>query len=536
MQLSTQPQPDRHLALARKWRPKCFAKVVGQEHVVRTLRSALAQGRLHHAFMFTGTRGIGKTTLARILAKACNCENGAPEGEPCCECSSCQQIDAGTYPDVIEIDAASTTQVENMRELLDGARYVPVTGRYKIYIIDEVHMLSRHSFNAMLKTLEEPPDHVKFILATTDPQQVPATVQSRCLRFSLRRLARELIDTHLQEILIAEGYEFEPAAVAVIASLADGSVRDALSILDEAVSLGAKLREDEVRELVGVAGFGQVATLLQLVIKGDAKAALELAAQMYAQAVNFDNVLTDMIELVHRSQLAALAPDLGTASSQTVSLDPLAAQLAYEIASQARERLATAPDAKVAFDMTLLRMITLFASAQQLTVPAPTAVAAARPAALSAAADLVPAAVPPPPPPGAARSLPAVSGIPATADEWKNVCMRLDEVVKSLAEECAFIARKGNQLTLSLARENEVLLRVQDRLAAELSKLCGTAVHLQINVQGNHTAPTAGAEIEAETAARRASAVQELEKSAAVQLIKDKMPGSKVDKNSVKLL
>jgi DNA polymerase-3 subunit gamma/tau len=223
--------------LARKWRPRTFAELVGQEHVVRALENALAQQRLHHAYLFTGTRGVGKTTLARIIAKALNCETGVT-ATPCGRCTACTEIDGGRFVDLLELDAASNTQVDNMRELLENALYAPTAGRYKVYIIDEVHMLSRSAFNAMLKTLEEPPQHVKFILATTEPQRVPVTVLSRCLQFSLKRIPQQQIASRLQHILEAEGIRCEPAALPLIARAAQGSMRDALSLLDQAIAHG----------------------------------------------------------------------------------------------------------------------------------------------------------------------------------------------------------------------------------------------------------------------------------------------------------
>src|SRR5712692_5003615 len=297
-----------YTALARTWRPKKFSELVGQEHVRRALVNALETGRVHHAFLFTGTRGVGKTTIARILAKCLNCETGV-RAEPCGVCASCREIDAGRFPDLIEVDAASRTKVDDTRDLLDNVQYAPSRGRYKVYLIDEVHMLSNHSFNALLKTLEEPPPHVKFLLATTDPQKLPVTVLSRCLQFSLKRLSAAMIGERLKFIAAAENLLFEPAAIALLARGADGSMRDALSLLDQAIAFGAgKVAEPEVREMLGSIDQDVIERLLQGLAKGDAPGLLAAVADVAEHSMDGESVLKELLLSLHRISLAQMAP------------------------------------------------------------------------------------------------------------------------------------------------------------------------------------------------------------------------------------
>jgi len=300
--------------LARKWRPRRFADLVGQEHVVRALSNALAENRLHHAYLLTGTRGVGKTTIARILAKSLNCEAGAG-AEPCGVCSSCKEIDAGRFVDLLEIDAASNTGIDNIREVLENAQYAPTSGRYKVYIIDEVHMLSKSAFNAMLKTLEEPPAHVKFILATTDPQKVPVTVLSRCLQFSLRNMTPQQVANHLAHVLEQENVPFEPAALALLGRAAAGSMRDALSLLDQAIAYGVgNVEESGVRAMLGAVDRRYLFTLLEALADADGPRLLAEAERLAELSIGFDNALAELAILLHQVALAqtvpaALAPD-----------------------------------------------------------------------------------------------------------------------------------------------------------------------------------------------------------------------------------
>jgi DNA polymerase-3 subunit gamma/tau len=349
--------------LARKWRPKSFATLVGQEHVVRALTHALEQNRLHHAYLFTGTRGVGKTTLARIMAKALNCETGVTP-TPCGVCSACTEIDSGRFVDYIELDAASNRGVDDMTQLLDRATYAPTAGRYKVYVIDEVHQLSGHAFNAMLKTLEEPPAHVKFILATTDPQKIPVTVLSRCLQFNLKQMSPSSIVGHLSEVLAAEGMAFELPALRHLAKGAAGSMRDALSLLDQAIAHGAgQVTEDGVRAMLGTVGDEYLFALLDGLVAQDIYAMLAVAKQMDAGSFSFDGGLQALATLFHRIALVQFAPDAlldetekRRLAAYAEALDAEFLQLAYQIVIHGRDELALAPDEYAGFVMTLLRL------------------------------------------------------------------------------------------------------------------------------------------------------------------------------------
>lgn len=286
--------------LARKWRPKKFADLVGQQHVVKALQNALDKGRLHHAYLLTGTRGVGKTTIARILAKSLNCEQ-AQHGEPCGVCPSCQAIDAGRFVDLLEIDAASNTGIDNIREVLENAQYAPTAGKYKVYIIDEVHMLSKSAFNAMLKTLEEPPEHVKFILATTDPHKVPITVLSRCLQFVLRNMTSQQVTEHLAHVLKSEQIVYEPTALALLGRAAQGSMRDALSLLDQAIAMGSgSVQETDVRQMIGAVDKRYLYELLEYLMEQNGEQLLVKAQEMASNAIGFDSALNDLAALLQR--------------------------------------------------------------------------------------------------------------------------------------------------------------------------------------------------------------------------------------------
>jgi len=352
--------------LARKWRPRTFASLVGQEHVVRALSHALAAQRLHHAYLFTGTRGVGKTTLARILAKALNCENGVT-ATPCGSCSACREIDSGRFVDLLEVDAATNTRVDEMRQLLENAVYAPTRGRFKVYVIDEVHMLSTSAFNAMLKTLEEPPEHVKFILATTDPQKIPVTVLSRCLQFNLKQMPQVAIVAHLQRILEAEAISSEPAALQLLARSAAGSMRDALSLLDQAIAHGAgRVVEAQVREMLGAVDLDQIFAILEVLLAGDPAALLQIADEMVVRSLSLETALQELAALLTQIQVAQLAPqaladdvpERARMAELATRLDPEFVQLAYQIAVQGRQELPLAPDEKAGFIMTLLRLFT----------------------------------------------------------------------------------------------------------------------------------------------------------------------------------
>ncbi|OFO28789.1 DNA polymerase III subunit gamma/tau [Neisseria sp. HMSC056A03] len=351
--------------LARKWRPKTFADLVGQEHVVKALRNALDEGRLHHAYLLTGTRGVGKTTIARILAKSLNCEN-AVHGEPCGQCESCTQIDSGRYVDLLEIDAASNTGIDNIREVLENAQYAPTAGKYKVYIIDEVHMLSKSAFNAMLKTLEEPPEHVKFILATTDPHKVPITVLSRCLQFVLRNMTTQQVAEHLAHVLDRENVPYQPQALQLLGRAAAGSMRDALSLLDQAIAMGSgKVAEQDVRQMIGAVDKQYLFELLEGIINQNGEALLEKAQEMSARAIGFDSALAELAMLLQHLALiqtipSALAnddPERGTLLRLSQALSGEQIQLYYQCAIHGKQDLPLAPDEYAGFVMTLLRML-----------------------------------------------------------------------------------------------------------------------------------------------------------------------------------
>jgi DNA polymerase III subunit gamma/tau len=362
-------------ALARKYRSRNFAELVGQEHVVKALSHALTTGRLHHAYLLTGTRGVGKTTIARILAKCLNCETGVT-ATPCGVCSACQSVDQGRFVDLLELDAASNTGVDDMREIIENARYAPTAGRYKVYLIDEVHMLSKNAFNAMLKTLEEPPSHVKFVLATTDPQKIPVTVLSRCLQFNLKQLPPDLISEHLTRILDAENVPHEPQAVQLIARAAAGSMRDAQSITDQAISYGhGTLKAEQVRTMLGVVDTDYVLRIGRALADADGPALLAEAGALYTRGVSFDSVLQELGVLFHDIALKQTVPDAHIAGAWdlgdlTTAFSPETVQVLYQIALTGRRDLPLSPDERAGFTMSLLRMLAFVpAEAQDLAPP-----------------------------------------------------------------------------------------------------------------------------------------------------------------------
>ena len=351
--------------LARKWRPHNFTEVVGQEHVVKSLINALQHNRLHHAYLFTGTRGVGKTTIARILAKAINCEN-LQDFNPCGVCSVCRDLDEGRFLDLIEVDAASRTKVEDTRDLLDNAQYAPNHGRYKVYLIDEVHMLSGHSFNALLKTLEEPPPHVKFLLATTDPHKIPVTVLSRCLQFNLKRLLPAQIFSQMEFILQQENIEFEAAALKLLSRAADGSMRDGLSLLDQAIVYGnGKVTTEDVRAMLGTVAQQPVDDILIALAQGDAAAILDKINEIANLTPDFSDVLQQILQVLHRVALVQQIPtavdhdfDGDMIAALSSRLTPEDVQLFYQIGLVGQRDLDLAPDPRSGFEMVMLRMLT----------------------------------------------------------------------------------------------------------------------------------------------------------------------------------
>ena len=358
--------------LARKWRPRTFTEMVGQQHVLQALVNALDSQRLHHAYLFTGTRGVGKTTIARILSKSLNCEKGI-SSSPCGECSSCQEIDQGRSVDLIEIDAASRTGVEDMRELLENVQYAPTRGRFKVYLIDEVHMLSRHSFNALLKTLEEPPEHIKFLLATTDPQKLPVTVLSRCLQFNLKRMSTAQIKNYLKELLRQEEIEADEQALALLAHSADGSMRDALSLLDQAIAFGAgTVQSGAVESMLGAISRDYLIEIIRALIDKDARNLLTQTRQLIERSPDYQRVCAELIQLFYQMALylsqAGIEPDDDLMKQDIMDcaqqLSAEEVQLYYQIVLQGRKDLEISPDQATGFEMLMLRLLAFSPAAE----------------------------------------------------------------------------------------------------------------------------------------------------------------------------
>ncbi|MDR2452299.1 MAG: DNA polymerase III subunit gamma/tau [Candidatus Accumulibacter sp.] len=488
--------------LARKWRPRTFAALVGQEHVVRALTHALTDGRLHHAYLFTGTRGVGKTTLARILAKSLNCETGVT-ATPCGVCSACAEIDGGRFVDLLEVDAATNTRVDEMRQLLENAVYAPTRGRFKVYVIDEVHMLSNSAFNAMLKTLEEPPEHVKFILATTDPQKIPVTVLSRCLQFNLKQMTPPLIAAHLARILAAESIEAEPAALQLIARSAAGSMRDALSLLDQAIAHGAgKVEEAPVRDMLGTVDLDYLFSILDALLANDVSGMLRVAGEMAARSLSFSAALQEFASLMTRLQVAQFAPqavadDLPERErliDLAARLDPEYVQLAYQIAVAGRNELHLAPDELDGFTMTLLRLFA-FRPEESGSPAAPTPSGSpeksgASPASAQSMEPVKSAAVKPKAKP-VARA-PAGLAMPSNAGDspdWHELlaALKLSGMARELGQHCALssLDERRVALRLSPAHRHLRMKTAEDRLERALSEHFGRPMLLAIELAEN---------------------------------------------------
>ena len=537
--------------LARKWRPRTFREMVGQTHVLRALINALDNNRLHHAYLFTGTRGVGKTTIARILARSLNCETGVT-ATPCGVCGACCEINEGRFVDLIEVDAASRTKVEDTRDLLENVQYAPTRGRYKVYLIDEVHMLSTHSFNALLKTLEEPPPHVKFLLATTDPQRLPATILSRCLQFSLKRLPVELITQQMTFILGEERIASEPAALAQIARAADGSMRDALSLLDQAIAYGGgTVHEADVRAMLGTLDQGQVVALAEALAANDAQAVLQQVNSVAEQSPDFADVLAELVSLLHRIALAQVVPSAVDGSlSDSDAVIRLAAQMSaedvqlfYQIGLIGRRDLALAPDPRSGLEMVLLRMLTFrpveAGSAVMAARPSPAIAPKAplrAPAGAAAMLDVgaagartiappAPTAIKSIPPPSPANPAPlAEISAPRGAMGWNNIVesLKLEGMARQLATHCALIKQDedGVHLTLAPAHLSLRNKKIEERLQQALSQHYGKPMRLIIDVGTPHAETPAVIQGQRETD-RRQAAIQTITDDVNIKAMKE---------------
>jgi len=553
--------------LARKWRPKSFETLVGQDHVVRALTNALEQNRLHHAYLFTGTRGVGKTTLARILAKSLNCETGIT-AKPCGVCNACIEIDKGRFVDLIEVDAASNTQVDAMRDLLDNAQYAPTSGRFKVYIIDEVHMLSKSAFNAMLKTLEEPPAHVKFILATTDPQKVPVTVLSRCLQFNLRQMAGTSIVGHLQNILGQEGIQFEPTALHLISRAADGSMRDALSLTDQAIAYGSQtVNEAEVRAMLGAIDQSYLYQLLNALLAGDGGSLINQAKLMEERSISFEAALNDFAQLLHQIAITQTVPESVADDlperEQLLSLaqriNPETLQLYYQIALLGRRDIGLAPDEFAGFTMSLLRMLAFTpneagtAAASKVSATTQTRPPAATPVAAPPAAPARVAPVmtkqvtepaisatetPAPVSPvtvSAAMETSAYSESGSTFNgNWRGLVDELKlGLARELAKHCELVAYDEHSISLSVPEAQKHLLspNYQEKLGSAIAQYFDKKIKLQFSIGG--TGNTPAKQISQEKAQAQANAETAIEEDGFVQALINDF-GATIIPNSIK--
>lgn len=515
-----------YLVLARKWRPKRFEELAGQEHVVRALVNALNSGRVHHAFLFTGTRGVGKTTIARIFAKSLNCETGV-SANPCGVCATCREIDEGRFVDLMEVDAASRTKVDDTRELLDNVQYAPARGRYKVYLIDEVHMLSTHSFNALLKTLEEPPPHVKFLLATTDPQKLPVTVLSRCLQFNLKRMSRAVIGKRIEEILGAENIAFESDAVRMIAQSAQGSMRDALSLLDQAIAFsGDKLTTADTRTMLGSIDRRQVSALAAALANRDAKHALRLVTELDEYAPDYREVLSELATLLQRIALLQAVPDLDRDDADDPEvLNQLAAaftpedvQLCYQLAVVGRRDLDLAPEPRGGFEMVLLRMIA-FRQLGDAAVAAPMTRVV-----MPASNDVAK--------PSAANK---VNGV--VANDWLGMVrqLNLSGPVSQLAAHSTLKSRTPGKVELLLDGAGEPFRRpaLEEKLRAALSELLGENIKLEFVEVAQTAIDTPARRQQAAASDRQQAAIAAIQQDPNVQQMVD-MFGAVIQTDTIK--
>ncbi len=525
--------------LARKWRPRSFEQLIGQEHVSRALVNGLDQDRLHHAFLFTGTRGVGKTTIARILAKCLNCETGVTS-TPCGECAACVDIDEGRFVDMIEIDAASRTGVDDMRELLESVQYTPTRGRHKVYIIDEVHMLSTSSFNALLKTLEEPPPHVKFVLATTDPEKIPVTILSRCLRFNLRRLMPQQIQQALAAICEAENIEADAGALERVARAADGSMRDGLSLLDQATAYGGgKLAQEEVERMLGMVKHAHIAALLEALADSDAARVLEVAEELHAQSCDPAAVLSDLAEVLHRISVAQLVPDYSdrdrpdwdSIKSLSQRLSKESAQLFYQIAIRGSGDLGIAPDPRTGLEMTLLRMLAFEPGA--VATPQAGNSPAGKPGASGAGKS------------GSGSSRPTSSGMAAQAPsgdlekDWVAMVGRLpiSGQVRELARNLHLQSADDNEWSFAISPSLRNLGSPQciSRLGEAISETVGHTIQVTLKEEGKQEMFTAAHVSEQGRRRKLSDAERAIEDDPTVKALKEKL-GARIVEDSIQPL
>ncbi len=506
--------------LARKWRPRRFSELVGQEHVVRALSHALDGGRIHHAFLFTGTRGVGKTTIARIFAKSLNCTNG-PTSEPCGECGICAEIDGGRFVDLLEIDAASNTGIDNVRELIDNAQYSPSRGRYKVYLIDEVHMLSKAAFNALLKTLEEPPPHVKFLLATTDPQKLPVTVLSRCIKFNLKRLTPGQISGQMRHILAAEEVEFEDEAIDVLARAADGSLRDGLSLLDQAIAHGGGgVRAGEVHAMLGTVDRARVRTLLEALVARDAGALFAEIGRIGELSADFAQVLDELAGLLHRVQLVQLAAAASEADDAAIGdlagrIDAREVQLYYQIAVTARRDLPLAPTQRVGFEMAMLRMFAFAPAGGGTPGSRPATAPRGTPAAVPAATPARTVRREEPRAQGAQAwhiaEPPVLATGPLAVDDWSGLIARagLGGPLGQLAQHAVLLGTEGATLRLGMKAMHAHL--ASPNLVAQLEQRLGDALARSVRVRFENVADAVAspADLRAQATVTRRQAAQD---------------------------
>ncbi len=526
-------------ALARKWRPKNFTEVVGQVHIVTALSNALDQERIHHAYLFTGTRGVGKTTLARIFAKCLNCEQGV-KASPCGECGSCQEIDEGRFIDLIEVDAASRTKVEDTRELLDNVQYSPTRGRFKVYLIDEVHMLSGHSFNALLKTLEEPPPHVKFLLATTDPQKVPITVLSRCLQFNLKRVSDDAIATHLEKLMQAENIQYEKSALISIAHAADGSLRDGLSLLDQAIAFtDSNVNAQAVSDMLGTVPNEYLQKLMRAMVNKNAEEIMQCTHELAQLSADFNSLFEDIINVLHQSALLQAVPGIEDTIEQNKSLieelsEKLQAedlQLFYQIALMGKRDAYLSATAQSALEMTLLRMLSFrpaeVDSKKNFENRMPVESVPRRTEEKNLSKELT----------SKVANISNFNDLAEIKESWSKLVenLNLQGVSYSLASNCSVNNIADNILNLNLTKQHEGIAteNAKKKLESALQEYFDNSLILKIEITENHENETPAMQQDRAKANKISKAEQTVEQDQVVQALK-KQFGAEIIEGSVK--